>query len=165
MGPHFRWERQKPSEAPDDGMNSDIEPASNCIVWRVFPCLQAIAVAQVVSWLPVIECLVTVLNGRVCGGHKINSEEEPEGENWLHSEWCCRWATQECLSASSFRIQFTWVQHSHLLHMVMAMALSLPSERYLSSCCRHVCNYQQMKANPLWLSIYQAAKTRNRNPS
>ena len=46
-------------------MNDDVGPASDAEVGRVLPCLQAVAVVEVVQRFPVVEGLVTVCDGRV----------------------------------------------------------------------------------------------------
>lgn len=43
-------------------MEDDVEPATDAVLRRIFPCLQAIAMRQVMQRFPVIESLVTVLD-------------------------------------------------------------------------------------------------------
>lgn len=67
-------------------MENDVEPASNRVVWGVLPGLEAVAMADVVCWLPVVERLVTVLNRGEEGGDEVGSEEDVECRDWFDRE-------------------------------------------------------------------------------
>ena len=64
------------------GMYEDVEPASNGIFWRVFPCLQAIAVVEVVRRLPIVEDFVTVLDWSVQCSDGVDCCKEEEVHQW-----------------------------------------------------------------------------------
>lgn len=65
-------------------MKSNIEPTSNGIVGRIFPGLQTVAMRQVVRGFPVVEGLVTVLNGREEGSREVRCEKDIEGSDRLN---------------------------------------------------------------------------------
>lgn len=75
--------RKQPADIAHNGMEGDVKPVSDGIVGRVFPGLEAIAVAQIVCWFPVIEGLVTVLDGGEQSSNQVGSEEDVEGRNGL----------------------------------------------------------------------------------
>ena len=54
--------RKQPADVAYYGMEADVEPAPYGVVGRVLPGLEAVAVGEVVSRLPVVECLVAVLD-------------------------------------------------------------------------------------------------------
>lgn len=60
-------------------MQTNIEPAANFIIGRVLPCLQAVTMGQVVSWLPVVERLVAILDRCIKGSYNVGGEEDVEG--------------------------------------------------------------------------------------
>ena len=66
-------------------MESNIEPASDGIVGRILPRLQAVSMAQVVCRLPVIEGLIAVLDWGEQGGNDVCSQEDVEGRDGLDS--------------------------------------------------------------------------------
>jgi hypothetical protein len=43
-------------------MYDDIKPASNGVLWRIFPGLQPVAMVQIMRWFPVIEHFIAVLD-------------------------------------------------------------------------------------------------------
>lgn len=53
---------QQPPDVGADGVDGDVQPAADGIVGRVLPRLQAVAMAQVVCWLPVVERLIAILD-------------------------------------------------------------------------------------------------------
>ena len=67
-------------------MQADVEPASNREFGSVLPSLEAIVVAKVVSRLPVVERLVTVLNGSEQRRDDVRCEEEVERGNGFDDE-------------------------------------------------------------------------------
>jgi len=74
---------QQSSEVAHDGMEANVQPAADGKVGRVFPCLEAVAMAQVVGGLPVVERLVAVLDRGKHGGDQAGGEEEVEGRDGL----------------------------------------------------------------------------------
>ncbi len=71
--------RQQAAEVGADGVNGNVQPAADGIVGRVLPGLQAIAMAEVVGGLPVVERLIAVLDGREEGGDGVGGQEDVEG--------------------------------------------------------------------------------------
>ena len=71
--------REEAPQATDDGMETDIEPAADGILGRVLPRLEAIAVAEVMRWFPVVEDLVAVLDGRKGGREEVGREKSVKG--------------------------------------------------------------------------------------
>ncbi len=67
-------------------MEGHIEPAPDGEVWRVLPRLQTVAMRQIVCGFPVVEGLVTILDGREECGCEVCGEENIEGSNWPDSE-------------------------------------------------------------------------------
>lgn len=67
-------------------MEGKICPTSNGILWRVLPSLQAIAMAEIVCRLPVIEGLITILYRRIDRSEYVGTEEDVKSTNWLYSE-------------------------------------------------------------------------------
>lgn len=53
---------QEAADVPGDGMEGDVQPAADGIGRGIFPCLEAVAVGQIVGWLIVVEGLVAVLD-------------------------------------------------------------------------------------------------------
>lgn len=49
----------------NDGVDSCIGPRSDGIYWRVLPCLEAMAIGEVMCWFPVVEDFVAVLDWMV----------------------------------------------------------------------------------------------------
>lgn len=71
--------RQQSTQIAHDGMEADVEPASDGIVGRVFPGLQAVAMAEVMSRFPVVEGLVAVLYRGKSRCDQVRDEEAVEG--------------------------------------------------------------------------------------
>ena len=69
-------ERHHVSYPANKSMNGDIEPTSNGILWRVFPCLKSVTMAEIVRGLPVVEYLITILNRRVKSSEDVHSSKE-----------------------------------------------------------------------------------------
>jgi hypothetical protein len=46
-------------------MDENVRPASDAVLWRVFPRLEAVSMGEIMQGLPVIESLVAVLNGGI----------------------------------------------------------------------------------------------------
>ena len=67
-------------------MQADIEPAAERVGRRVFPCLQAVAVGQVVRRLPKVVHLVAVLDGRVERGVQVGERKDGEDDVRRHGE-------------------------------------------------------------------------------
>jgi hypothetical protein len=85
-----QWEE---AQLDDERVESRIRPAPDGILGRVLPRLQSIAVVEVVRRLPVVEDLVTVLDGREKGSGNIGSGEDVEGNDGLELEWrFLRWS-------------------------------------------------------------------------
>jgi hypothetical protein len=59
-------------------MKRHVEPASDGVYRRVFPCLQTISMIQVVCRFPEVEDFVAVLNGREKGCKAIRDETQVE---------------------------------------------------------------------------------------
>lgn len=78
--------RQQAAEVGADGVDGDVQPAADGIVGRVLPGLQAVAMAEVVGGLPVVEGLVAVLDGREEGGDGVGGQEDVEGRDGLDGE-------------------------------------------------------------------------------
>lgn len=64
------YEGQSASEEYDERVKSSIGPASNGVDWGVFPRLEAVAMVEVMCWLPIVEDFVAVLYGREKGGEQ-----------------------------------------------------------------------------------------------
>lgn len=64
-------------------MNGNVKPATDGIVGRVLPRLQAVAMAEVVCGLPVVEGLVAVLDRGEEGGKEVGAEEDVKGRDGL----------------------------------------------------------------------------------
>lgn len=73
--------REQSADVAHDSMKGDVKPASDGIVGRVFPGLEAITVAQIMGWFPVVEGLVTVLDGGEESSNQVGSEEDVEGRD------------------------------------------------------------------------------------
>lgn len=65
-------------------MKRNVKPAANGIIWGILPGLEAIAMGEIMGWLPVVERLIAVLDGREQGRDQACSKEEVEGRNGLH---------------------------------------------------------------------------------
>lgn len=81
--------RENSAHIANNGVECNVEPAANGIVGRVFPCLEAVVMRQVMGWFPVIERLVAILNRSEPCGNESGSEEPVEGGNRLHR--VCAW--------------------------------------------------------------------------
>ncbi len=68
-------------------MESDIEPAADGVVGRVFPRLQAVAMAEIVGRLLIVKCLIAVLDGGKSSGNHIGDEEAVECRDWFDAVW------------------------------------------------------------------------------
>jgi hypothetical protein len=53
---------KKRTQLAHRGVKRDIEPASNGVNWRIFPCLKTISMSEIMGWFPKVEDLITVLN-------------------------------------------------------------------------------------------------------
>ena len=71
-------ERQQTSNPYDGRMQPYVCPASDCVLGRVFPCLQAMAVIYVMCRLPVVKHLVAILDGREGSGDDVGDKEYVE---------------------------------------------------------------------------------------
>ena len=78
--------RQQAAEVGADGVDGDVEPAADGVVGRVLPGLQAVAMAEVVGGLPVVEGLVAVLDRGEEGGDGVGGQEDVEGRDGLDGE-------------------------------------------------------------------------------
>lgn len=68
-------------EAPNvgtDGMDANIQPASDGIVRGVLPSLKPITMAQVMGRFPIVEGLIAVLDGRKQGGNHVCTQKHIE---------------------------------------------------------------------------------------
>ena len=63
--------RQQAADVARDGVEDDVQPASDRVIGRVLPRLKAIAVGKVVRRFPVVEGLVAVLDRREGGGDDV----------------------------------------------------------------------------------------------
>lgn len=66
-------------------MQTDVKPTPNGIVGRVFPCLETVAMAQVVRRFPVVEGLVAILDRSKQGGNQVRAEKAIEGRDRFHA--------------------------------------------------------------------------------
>lgn len=57
-------------------MKRYVEPASDSIVWGILPGLQAVAMGEIMGRLPVVECLITILNWRKQSSDQTGAEKE-----------------------------------------------------------------------------------------
>lgn len=76
--------REEAADVARDSMERDVEPASDGIIGRVLPGLEAIAMAQIVGRLPVVEGLVTVLDRSEGSGDKVRDQEDVKGGNGFY---------------------------------------------------------------------------------
>lgn len=86
MGADLGGKWQQPSEASNQCMDGDIKPTPQCIIGRVFPCLQTISSTHIMCWLPVVESLIAVLYGRIEGCEQIDCEKYVESADGLDCE-------------------------------------------------------------------------------
>jgi hypothetical protein len=70
---------EETADVADNGVEADVEPASDGIFGVVFPRLEPVAVGEIVGGLVVIEGLVAVLDGGEDGGDYAGDEEAVEG--------------------------------------------------------------------------------------
>ena len=70
---------EQSADVSHDSMKGDVKPAADGILGRVFPRLEAVAMAQIMGWFPVVEGLVTVLDGGEEGSNQVGSEKDVEG--------------------------------------------------------------------------------------
>ena len=68
-----RWEPG--GQVEGQCMERDIQPGSNGINGGELPCLQAVAMIEIVCWLPEVEDLITVLNRRSQSGKRARGGE------------------------------------------------------------------------------------------
>lgn len=54
------------TDAGNNGVSGNIEPASYRISGRILPCLETVAMGQVMSGFPIVEGLIAVLDGCKC---------------------------------------------------------------------------------------------------
>lgn len=59
--------------------------------------------AKVMGWLPVIECLVAVLNRCIYRCKKVGAKENVESTYWLHSKRSWRRSASELAKSRSLR--------------------------------------------------------------
>lgn len=59
-----------------DCMKRDIQPASDRIDRRIFPCLESVSIVDVMRWFPEIEHLVAILNRSKKGRNGIRNETD-----------------------------------------------------------------------------------------
>lgn len=78
--------RQQAADVGAEGVDGNVQPAADGVVGRVLPRLQAVAMAEVVCGLPVVEGLVAVLNRGEEGGDDVGGEEDVEGRDGLDGE-------------------------------------------------------------------------------
>lgn len=64
-------------------MKRNVKPAANGIIWGILPGLEAIAMGEIMGWLPVVERLVAVLDWREQSSDQACSKEEVEGRDGL----------------------------------------------------------------------------------
>lgn len=61
-------------------MDKDVSPASYAELRGVLPCLQAVAMGQVVQWFPVVEGFIAILYWRIRSCKQMSDEADVEGD-------------------------------------------------------------------------------------
>lgn len=77
---------KQPPEVADHGVEEDIGPAADGELGRVLPSLEAISVGDVVGRLPVVEGLITILDGCEECREKACRKEGVEGVDGLNGK-------------------------------------------------------------------------------
>lgn len=77
---------QQAADIGPNSVDSNIQPATDGITGRVFPGLQAVAMAKIVCWFPVVERLVAILDRGEESGYGISSQEDVKGRDGLNGE-------------------------------------------------------------------------------
>jgi len=83
---HLGRMRQQTADVGAEGVDGDVQPAADGIVRGVLPGLQAVAMADIVGGLPVVEGFVTVLDGGEESGDDVGAQEDVEGRDGLNGE-------------------------------------------------------------------------------
>ena len=98
-------------------MEGNVQPAADGVVGRVLPCLQSVAMAQIVCRLPVVKCLVAVLDGCEHGSNQIGGKEEVEGRDGLDGVGISDSSVHQAVSIGSLQPDQEWAitSFSHAL--------------------------------------------------
>ena len=83
---HLGRVRKQAADVGAEGVEGHVQPAADGVVGRVLPRLQAVAMAEVVGGLPVVEGLVAVLDRGEEGGGEVGAQENVEGRDGLDGE-------------------------------------------------------------------------------
>ena len=83
---HLGRVRQQTTDVGAEGVDGDVQPAADGIVGGVLPGLQAVTMAEIVGGLPVVEGLVTVLDGGEEGGDDVGAQENVEGRDGFNGK-------------------------------------------------------------------------------
>lgn len=79
--------RQEVDRRNSESMNTSIRPGSDGVYRSVFPSLEAMAMGEVVSGLPIVEDLVAVVDRMVERSNHVACKEDGKCNGWRKWRW------------------------------------------------------------------------------